>query len=80
VTEEEHMNRQLDMHHGGDMAAESGEIDPVCGMSVEPETARARGLAWTYEDKEYFFCGRGCKLDFMEDPTKYLAADYQPQM
>jgi Cu+-exporting ATPase len=72
------MNRQLDMHH--DAAPEGAAVDPVCGMTVDPDTARAAGLATRYGDKEYFFCGRGCKLEFMDDPAKYLAADYQPHM
>lgn len=38
--------------------------DPVCGMTVDPEQARAKGLAITYEGHEYAFCGKGCFLDF----------------
>ena len=38
--------------------------DPVCGMTVDPEQARAKGLAMTFEDHEYVFCGKGCFLDF----------------
>ena len=75
------MSHELHVIHGGDEAPmEGAEIDPVCGMTVRPEDARARGLAWSYGGREYFFCGRGCKLDFMEDPARYLAPDYRPQM
>jgi YHS domain-containing protein len=57
-----------------------GAVDPVCGMSVEPVVARARNLVVRYADVDYFFCGRGCKLDFEEDPARYLAPDYTPSM
>ncbi len=55
-------------------------MDPVCGMSVEPVVARARNLVVRHADVDYFFCGRGCKLDFEEDPARYLAPDYTPSM
>jgi YHS domain-containing protein len=54
--------------------------DPVCGMTVVRESARARGLYSTHKDIDYFFCGRGCKLDFDEDPERYLDPDYMPSM
>ena len=54
--------------------------DPVCGMTVEPESARAAGLHSRHADTDYFFCGKGCKLDFDEDPGRYLAPDYVPSM
>ena len=54
--------------------------DPVCGMQVDPATARERGLAHTHDGHDYVFCGRGCLLEFRDDPDKYLAGDYQPSM
>ena len=54
--------------------------DPVCGMSVDPTVARARNLVTRHAQVDYFFCGRGCKLDFEEDPERYLAPDYTPSM
>jgi YHS domain-containing protein len=56
------------------------QTDPVCGMSVNPEDARAKGLSTTYEDREYVFCGRGCFLDFADDPKKYFDPNYVPHM
>ena len=73
------MDRHLDVV-GADSGATASAIDPVCGMTVDPDTARSRGLHIAYEGTDYFFCGRGCKLDFAEDPTKYLAPDYEPTM
>jgi YHS domain-containing protein len=54
--------------------------DPVCGMTVDIEAARAKGLTSTYRDQEYAFCGRGCKLEFDDDPERYLAPDHVPSM
>ena len=55
-------------------------VDPVCGMSVDRATARARGLISDHSGVEYVFCGRGCKLDFDEDPGRFLEPDYRPTM
>jgi YHS domain-containing protein len=55
-------------------------LDPVCGMTVDMEAARAKGLHSTFEGKGYFFCGKGCKLDFEEDPGRFLDPGYVPSM
>jgi YHS domain-containing protein len=55
-------------------------LDPVCGMTVDITQARSRNLAAEHEGTTYFFCGRGCKLDFEEDPGKYLDPKYVPSM
>ena len=51
-------------------------IDPVCGMQVDTATAR-----WTfeYEGTTYYFCGKGCMLEFKDDPEKYLDPNYTPE-
>jgi YHS domain-containing protein len=54
--------------------------DPVCGMTVDLDTARAKGLALTNEGTEYAFCGKGCMLEFRDDPGRYLEASYKPAM
>ncbi len=51
-------------------------IDPVCGMEVQTETAT---LTSAYEGTVYYFCGKGCKLDFDDEPEKYLDAAYVPE-
>lgn len=45
------------------------EIDPVCKMEVDPNTAE-----WTteYKGKTYYFCAPGCKRSFEKAPEKYL--------
>lgn len=54
--------------------------DPVCGMTVDPETARERGLALEHDGREYVFCGRGCYLEFRDNPSQYLDPTYKPSM
>ena len=54
--------------------------DPVCGMHVDPATARSRGLAIDHEGREYVFCGKGCFLDFKDDPAPFLDPNRLPTM
>ena len=54
--------------------------DPVCGMRVEPEAARAKGLALVHDGREYVFCGKGCLLEFRDDPATYLDPRHLPSM
>ena len=67
-----------DLHHDEDSTA--SVIDPVCGMTVEPDSARGRGLHSSYQGRDFFFCGKGCKLEFDDDPEKYLDPNYVPAM
>ena len=53
------------------------EKDPVCGMEVDTETS---ALSYEYGGRTYWFCSRGCLLDFKDDPEKYLAEGYEPSM
>jgi xanthine dehydrogenase accessory factor len=46
--------------------------DPVCHMSVDPQTARHR---IDFEGLEYYFCNASCKTLFEKDPQKYLAKE-----
>jgi YHS domain-containing protein len=54
--------------------------DPVCGMTVEVDDARKKGLATAYQGREYVFCGKGCFLEFRDDPETFLALGYVAQM
>ena len=63
-----------------DMLLAAPATDPVCGMQVDPATARERGLTSDHEGQTYFFCGKGCKLDFDENPARFFEEGYQPQM
>ncbi len=52
-------------------------IDPVCGMQVEIASAQH---TTEYEGTTYYFCAKGCKLDFEDEPERILAPDYEPHM
>jgi Cu+-exporting ATPase len=53
------------------------ENDPVCGMDVDPETNP--NLHLEFDGKTYWFCGKGCLLEFRDDPRTYTDPEYQPQ-
>ena len=53
------------------------EKDVVCGMDVDPATAKHK---LEYDGRTYYFCGPGCKKAFAADPSRYLAPDYKPSM
>jgi Cu+-exporting ATPase len=54
--------------------------DPVCGMTVNPEVASAAGLTVEHDGASYYFCGRGCRLEFLDDPKRFFDPEYVPQM
>ena len=76
------MDKHLPMAGHGHMAepGAGSTIDPVCGMTVDIVTATARDLTAQHEGTTYYFCGRGCKLDFGENPGTYLDPSYVPSM
>ena len=47
-------------------------IDPVCGMSVDPDGAASHS---DYEGRTYHFCSNACKTKFDADPAAYAKAD-----
>ncbi|HTQ25552.1 MAG TPA: heavy metal translocating P-type ATPase [Candidatus Binataceae bacterium] len=49
--------------------------DPVCGMKVDPATARHSHV---HEAATYYFCCDGCRTKFATEPAKYLAAAAAP--
>ena len=44
-------------------------IDPVCGMRVDPHTAKHRA---EHAGRTYYFCSAGCRTKFEADPARYL--------
>jgi len=44
-------------------------VDPVCGMSVNPEKCAG---SHEYKGTQYFFCGKGCIAKFGASPEAYL--------
>jgi Cu+-exporting ATPase len=73
---------ELDHDHADVAAAHAGHadgshqseaivgIDPVCGMKVNPATAKHR---FSYQGADYFFCGARCRERFAAEPDKFLA-------
>ncbi|HEX8168609.1 MAG TPA: heavy metal translocating P-type ATPase [Beijerinckiaceae bacterium] len=53
------------------MPADAGHRvkDPVCGMSVDPRTAKHRA---EHDGQPYFFCSAGCRTKFLREPRRYL--------
>ena len=49
-----------------------GEIDPVCGMTVDPATAAGQ---YDYKGKTYYFCAVSCLERFRADPERVLNKD-----
>ena len=56
---------------------EGTAIDPVCGMTVAMEGARHTS---EHQGRTYYFCGKGCRLEFEDDPERILAPGYVPSM
>src|SRR5512139_3289322 len=55
--------------HHHDVPVTAGVIDPVCGMTVDPHTAKHRA---DYHGHTYYFCNPSCRAKFVADPQKYL--------
>ena len=60
--------------HGPDLRAapeaETGLKDPVCGMTVTPDSKHTLQHA----GRPVYFCSAGCKAKFAADPDKYSTA------
>ena len=44
-------------------------VDPVCGMSVDPEATKIFALV---QGQTYYFCAESCRKSFIKTPEKYL--------
>ena len=51
---------------------EKSVVDPVCGMSVNPETAKIKAFI---EGRNYYFCAEGCRKAFEANPEKYIGSE-----
>ncbi len=49
--------------------------DPVCGMDVNPATARYKTV---HKEREYLFCSAGCLAKFQANPEKILSSPPKP--
>ena len=43
--------------------------DPVCGMEVDPQTAKHTSM---YQGQTYYFCSLMCRKAFEDEPERYL--------
>ena len=50
-------------------------IDPVCGMTVDPGTAKHKA---EHKGHTYYFCSAGCRTKFVAAPAKYLDKVEEP--
>ena len=62
--------------HGEDTPPkiEGGVRDPVCGMLVDPHSAKHRHQ---HDGRTYYFCSGGCLAKFVAEPAKYLSPSPQ---
>jgi P-type Cu+ transporter len=64
------------MEHKDHMPMDSAEAqvllakDPVCGMSVDPATAKHKA---EHGGTAFFFCSAGCREKFVADPARFAA-------
>jgi Cu+-exporting ATPase len=63
--------RHVDHGHSGHhrQPTQDGARDPVCGMTVDPHTAKHRH---THKGRPYYFCSARCREKFIADPARYL--------
>ena len=62
------MSATAERHHHEATAA-GGVTDPVCGMSVDPATAKHKA---EHAGESYYFCSAGCRSKFVAAPETYL--------
>src|SRR5712671_3666552 len=58
------------------LRAKGAATDPVCGMTVDPATAKHRA---EFAGQAYVFCGAGCRQKFLADSRKYLDKSHGTQ-
>ena len=75
---EQRLDHRLSAHGAGchGAAAAPHAKDPVCGMDVDPATARHRA---EHDGRTYYFCSAGCRAKFAADPVKYLGPVPAPE-
>ncbi len=58
-----------DSQSGSTLSAPVQILDPVCGMVVDPVTAKHRA---EHDGQSCYFCCGGCKAKFLANPASYL--------
>ena len=61
------------IHTSNDTVAPAGDVkDPVCGMTIDPHTAKHR---YAHDGYPYYFCSSRCREKFIADAARYLQAE-----
>jgi Cu+-exporting ATPase len=64
-----HTHHHPEQSQGGHQP-KNGALDPVCGMTVDPHTAKHR---FAHEGRPYYFCSARCRDKFAANPGQYLS-------
>src|SRR5690606_34565971 len=65
-----HEHGHHEMSHGAGPAAAAAEfIDPVCGMTVKPDSPHQA----EHDGKTWYFCSARCRARFVENPAAFLS-------
>ena len=69
-----HMRDDHGRHHHAPAGSDASHKvkDPVCGMTVDPQTAKHRAEA---AGATYYFCSPKCREKFVAEPARYLKAE-----
>src|SRR6185436_1401986 len=63
-------DHQHHAHHGAHEPHQAAGVkDPVCGMTVNPDTAKHRHV---HNGQPYYFCSGRCREKFAANPLQYL--------
>jgi len=68
--------KEMGKENAGDKdGAATSVIDPVCGMTVNPESAAG---SFVYKDETYHFCSTRCLQKFKTEPERFLHGPAEP--
>jgi Cu(I)/Ag(I) efflux system membrane fusion protein len=59
------------MKAGTRAASEGPQLDPVCGMHVDPREAGEAGRTAVHGESRFYFCSDSCKRQFVADPSRH---------
>jgi Cu+-exporting ATPase len=69
------MDEHVSCCRGGEQAVKAMTTDPVCGMQVDPHTAKHRA---EHDGHAYHFCSARCREKFIAEPFAYLEGRATP--
>lgn len=64
-----HMMGGHDKHRDTAATTGNGSKDPVCGMTIDPDHAKAAAV---HDGRTYFFCSTSCREKFEQAPSKFV--------